>query len=961
MVKKKKPIPLLTITEDVDYDADTLGETVNAKEDNALSDDGDLTELAPGAKAGRYMILDQLGRGGMGVVYKAYDPELDRQIALKLLSTKKKSRTSADQAKERLLREAQALARLSHPNVVSAYDVGTIGGEVFVAMELLDGKTLKEWIDEDKPNQKNVVEVLVAAGKGIAAAHKAGLIHRDIKAENIIVGTDGRVRVLDFGLARVASNKEIEKAGQDLQDWTGDFLVSGHSTDSDIGKSNLDKPMTMDGVVMGTPGYMAPEQYTGGDLDELSDQYSFCVTLYEALYGQKPHRARTFKQMKEKVTTKAPGPPPQDIKIPLKWKKIIFKGLSLSRLDRFASMNELLAELAIDPHLATKRWAGGSLALLLLLGTFIGATQWQSMRDKKCQGAEQKLIGVWDRQLKQTIKGAFGKSGRQYAAATFERVENLLDQRASEWLQERAQACEATRVKGEQSEQLMDLRMMCLDRRLGEIKALTAVFAHQADAQVVDKAVQAVADLPTLEPCRDVKALASGVLLPTDPNTRKQIKAIREQLAMAGALEKSGKYAEGFKVAEECLLAAKKIAYLPLEAEVMYQLGLLQEQLSKYDEAEASLRQAAWLADYSGLDEVREKAMLRLVFVLGYLEYKLDEAKKTGKLAKAIIGRLGNDERTLAEWNEWIGLSYNIAGEYDLALKHLHEAFRMMKKVLGPEHLRVAGVLISLGFASDDKGDLDQAAKYTAQAIQIREKALGPKHPEVAKAYNNIGIIYYEKGDYDRAMAYYNSALEIRETILGADHSEVGVSLINIGLLFYEKGDYQPAMKNYLRALDNWEKSLGKNHPHLTHILNGMGNVFLRQDKFEQARTHFNRALEILNLAKISDNPQASYSQNGLGWIELHLGNKARAATLFEKVIHLCGTDKCTGEEIQPLAETQFGLAQILWPNPKKRGRALNLAEKCRLIFKDLHSVQAKTNLDLVRSWLASRDSKTGR
>ncbi|HHH29550.1 MAG TPA: serine/threonine protein kinase, partial [Polyangiaceae bacterium] len=209
------------------------------------------TSLSPGDRLGRYEIRACAGIGGMGVVYEAYDPELDRRIALKVLRPHHRGEGS-----RRLSREARALAKLSHPNVVSVFDVGSEGDRVFIAMELIDGSTLREWLDEVR-SRAEVLEAFIEAGRGLAAAHERGLVHRDFKPDNVLVGEDGRVVVTDFGLAR-------------------------HRFVSDT------DDVTRDGAIVGTPAYMAPEVRSGGDVDARSDQFSFAVALYQALHGHLP-------------------------------------------------------------------------------------------------------------------------------------------------------------------------------------------------------------------------------------------------------------------------------------------------------------------------------------------------------------------------------------------------------------------------------------------------------------------------------------------------------------------------------------------------------------------------------------------------------------------------------------------------------------------------------------------------
>ena len=224
-------------------------------------------DVVRGSSLGRYIVLDRVGEGGMGIVYTAYDPELNRRVAIKLVRAVASKSTSAKDRQARLLREAQAMARLSHPNVIAVHDVGTYGEQVFIAMELVDGTTLKEWLKQARRSWREIVEVFLAAGKGLAAAHAAGLVHRDFKPSNVLVGKDGRVRVMDFGVARPVS--------------TADDKVPGESPFAEV-----DVALTRVGSVVGTPRYMAPEQRGGQPVDPRSDQFSFCASLYEALYGE---------------------------------------------------------------------------------------------------------------------------------------------------------------------------------------------------------------------------------------------------------------------------------------------------------------------------------------------------------------------------------------------------------------------------------------------------------------------------------------------------------------------------------------------------------------------------------------------------------------------------------------------------------------------------------------------------
>ncbi|MFT3838292.1 MAG: protein kinase [Myxococcaceae bacterium] len=267
----------------------------------------------------RYQLLDVIGAGGMGVVYTAYDPQLSRNIALKLVRSTSTNEEVAAKSRGRLLREAQAMAQLSHPNVVAVYDAGTHEGQVFVAMELVQGDTLKLWLRGHKLGWREIAQVFAAAGEGLAAAHARGLVHRDFKPDNVLVGADGRVRVTDFGLAR------LEYTEPEVAASTEASLAARPSS------------MTETGMLLGTPAYMAPEQLKHQPVDARSDQFSFCVALFEALYGKRPYRL-TSAELDEIEF-------PKDSKTPKALIAVLQKGLQRQPADRFTSMNELNAAL----------------------------------------------------------------------------------------------------------------------------------------------------------------------------------------------------------------------------------------------------------------------------------------------------------------------------------------------------------------------------------------------------------------------------------------------------------------------------------------------------------------------------------------------------------------------------------------------------------------------------------------
>jgi eukaryotic-like serine/threonine-protein kinase len=305
--------------------------------------------LVVGDRVGRYLILGAIGAGGMGVVFSAYDPQLDRKVAIKLLRSG--SPIGATEARARLRREAQAIAQLNHPNVVGVYDVGTTeAGDVYVAMEFVDGDTLTAWLPRWNRSWRDIVDIFVQAGRGLAAAHEVGLLHRDFKPDNVLVGTDGRPRVGDFGLARSLITPEEHAVSAPRQ-------------------TPVSSALTATGTVLGTPRYMPPEQLGGGAIDARSDQFAFCVALYEALFGCHPLRGETAVAMCEHGVRAEP--PMEGHKVSAGVIRAVMRGLEREPAKRFPSMSALLSELTPPTLTRSPRWIAAVLAGVLLIAVTV--------------------------------------------------------------------------------------------------------------------------------------------------------------------------------------------------------------------------------------------------------------------------------------------------------------------------------------------------------------------------------------------------------------------------------------------------------------------------------------------------------------------------------------------------------------------------------------------------------------
>ncbi len=307
----------------------------NTATDDSSRPRGELELLASGDTIDRYQILSVLGTGGMGVVYRAHDPDLERDVALKLLRDPAAGSAGGNSASaQRLLREARAMAKLVHPNLVTVFDVGTSEGRVFVAMEYVEGSNLKEWMSAGRRSFRERFELLLAAGRGIAKAHAAGVVHRDLKPDNILVRDDGTPLVADFGLARRADEGEgpVEPAAR-----RGDPMAI---------------QLTSTGALLGTPAYMSPEQFLGKPADARSDQFSFAVVVHWALFGKRPFVGQTVEELAAAVLLGKTAPPPVDHDVPRKLLPVLQRALRNNPEARYPSMDDFLAALE---HAAASR------------------------------------------------------------------------------------------------------------------------------------------------------------------------------------------------------------------------------------------------------------------------------------------------------------------------------------------------------------------------------------------------------------------------------------------------------------------------------------------------------------------------------------------------------------------------------------------------------------------------------
>ena len=840
-----------------------------------------------GETVGRYIVLDSLGEGGMGAVCLAYDPKLDRKVALKFL------RRGMANWETRLIREAQAMAHLPHPNIVPVHDVGEHHGLFFIAMEYVDGATVAQWLKERRRSVREIVDVFVAAGRGIAAAHAAGLIHRDVKPSNLLIGKDGRVLVTDFGLVRSSTPRAASggepSAGDDAAASAAAAAAAVADPDSPTSvrlaaSSSGGEALTRAGTILGTPSFMAPEQFQeGATVDERTDQFSFCVSLYRALYGEAP-----FEERVDGVG--ALRPPPEGRRVPRYLRRILLRGLSLDPAARHPSMTALLAALEHDPALARRRALGATAVLLAIAA---GITAWRidrRQRSQVCAGADEQLAEAWSAQRRQALAAAFTGTGLPWAPRVLVRTAALIDDYGRRWSAMRREACEATRVRGDQSEELLDLRVECLDDRRAELRSLVDQLIA-GDRGVLEHAVPAAQSLTSVDECADARLLKEPMRLPMAASRRADIGALRLRLAQARGLFDTGQYAAALALVDAVVAQARPFAFRPLDAEAAYQRGQLLERSGDDKGARVALTDALIAAEEGRHDLVAGEAATELVRVLANGEPHFDEALAWSRHAQAWIGRMNGNDRLLSSLEYNLGILYFRMGKYDLARTHDERAVALRERLLGPDHPEVAAALGELANVYEAQGQRERAAEIQRRVLATTEKQLGPDHPDVAAGLVNIAAALGNQGRFDEALALYQRALAIFRRAYPPDHPFTATCLANLGEAQAGLGRLDDALASEERALAMRRRLFGDAHPDVAVSLSAIGELLDRRGDYRGALDKQQQALAIQEKLLGPHHPDLADTLIALGHVELHLKQGDRAVAALRRALALDITD----------------------------------------------------------------------
>ena len=865
-------------------------------------------EQSPGATLDRYRIVEQLGAGTMGVVLAAIDPALDRKVALKLLRPNPANDSTA--ARQRLLREAQAMARLAHPNVVTVYEVGTVGDDVFVAMEYIAGCNLADWLKQRPRSQREIVDAFAAAGRGLAAAHAAGIVHRDFKPANVLVSDDGRVRVADFGLATSP-------------------VAPAESTAANP-QAALPIGITATGAVLGTPAYMSPEQHEARPADARADQFSFCAALYEALYRELPFEGESYLAYAHNVIAGVLRPAPRGSRVPNRLRRILLRGLSTAPDRRYPAMGALLADLDRAMSAPRRRIAlagaglvgAGALAVFLLGG---GGEQ----APDPCAAADRPAAGLWNPAARGQVETAFKSSGTPNAADAFARLDRTMSRRVSQIRAMRRDACLATEVRQQESQVLYDRRLQCLASRGEEVAAFTAVYAS-GDRSVMERALQAALSLPPVEQCADPTALMAAVPPPTDPAARARVEKLEPLLARALALESAGKWAEAAKQAESVVAQADPIGYAPLRARAHFHLAQIVSRLDEHERCSAELRVAADLAAAAHDDLLLARIWIALHFTVGYEMSKPDEAKPLEAVATAAIERAGRDAELRGAFENSLGAVALGVADFPTAAKHFLAAVGHYEKAFGEEYPKVADILANAGIALADGGRFAEAREAHERALAIRTRLLGPEHLSVGQSYKSLGVLADDMGRTEEALELFRRAQAILEKTLPPDHQQQATALSSIAVQLDKLYRSDEALPLHLRGIAILEQKPKGNEIALSFGLTALGVCYAGLEHYQDAFAAFRRALALKEqVLGGRDHVMLAYTLSPMGRAAWKMGDLAQASSLGRRSLAIL--ERQVGRDHPEVAYPLLSLAEIALAR-RDPAKALGLIERSKAI-----------------------------
>ncbi len=905
-------------------------------------------DLQRGTHLGRYTVESVLGRGGMGVVYLAHDSLLDRRVALKLLHS-----THAEAA-ERLGLEAQALAKLDDPHVVAVYDAGEIDGQVFLAMQYIDGEDLARALARRRPPTSQIMGWFVEAGRGLAAAHAVGLVHRDFKPSNVLIDRRGRVAVTDFGLARTV----------------------------DPGPRGV----TRMGSIMGTPAYMSPEQHALQPANEASDQFSFCVALWEALFGgQHPYIVGDRGSMSPFAIGYAiyDGdliPPPRGNRVPRRALDAIIRGLSRDPAKRWPSMTALIAELA--PPAKRRIWplvvtfgaltaAGGAAAVYLALRHEQPATV-------TCDRVAADRIGAtWSAMQKTAVAARFAATKRPYAKLASDQLDAAVDRYSTRWQSITSDVCKAERASTGAAPELVVRKRACLDSRLDALRVLVTAVTGDVSPELVDNASQLGDGLPDLGDCADSTEMSALPMVP--PAIAAEVGQLELKLDAALVRGITGDYRGARDAAAAIVKRADELGYVPLQAHAYSVLG--RSKVALIEPARKDLVHAAELAIGQHLDRAAASALALAAQASG-TEHALDALETLSPLAKAAAARTGDRKlvvgaeiataRGLVHARKWRDGSVACHAAYADALRldsHtqiddardcliealtplgetkentevLDQIIADRTKDLGPDHPQVATYLDVRAHDEVMRGELAQAHADAEHALDIIRRVYGDHHFKVALALDNLAYVIEAEGKTKDAIAMFEQALAMTDESRPEQLVTIAGLHTSIAMMENSNDEHAKALEHFAHAVELVTKGSGPNSLELAFLLLNYGQI-RSEDSVDESLRILGQARDIL---ASNHDKRVSAAGTAMGIVAYNAKRFADARKFAEATLADLGDESM----IQQVAMTKNVLARSLVETHGDKARARTLMTEAKAAFQKL-GPNFKGNVKASDEWL---------
>lgn len=758
----------------------------------------------PRPSLGRYEVIRLIGEGGFGSVYEARDPQLERRVALKIMLPR------VGAGPETLLREGRSIARVAHPNVVAVHEVGTSDdGELYLAMELLTGGTLRAWADDQPRSVGEIVAKYAQAARGLAAIHGAGLVHGDFKPDNGLLGEDGRVRVADFGLARLL----VDRPGPEA--WIGDNV--------DITR------------VAGTPLYMAPEQHRGKDVDAWSDQHALCVSLFETVYGSPPFHGSTYDELVEAVSLgRVRYPERPQRRVPRWLKQIMLRGLQVDPRARFPSMEALADALERD---RSRPWKWSAAAIVVGASVAAGFALGEPARETPalCDSVDEKVRRVWDLDRQRSLGEAVAAPGDPSLVETWSRARERVEDYVVAWEEGVRSVC-ASPPSNRDDLVEMGARLRCLDHRLSEVDRFLEL-AQAEPEQVALRAAETAWRLSTVSSClRDAVAFVGESGKP-DP----QAEDLRHQLAKLRALRLAADPERVTQPAVELVEQAMALGHAPIEAESRLQYGVALQDAGAWDEAYEQHHRAALVAHGAGMHRVAAEAWTNMIAISGFLA-KRDQAMRIRADADRALARIGDAPLLEAYLYQAMGAVHLFTADPEAARAAYERALELKRPILDEGDPDMARAWNDVGTALEATGDVVGAIAAYESGITIFRQSVGEHAGMVGTYLNNLGAMELRSGQMDAAQRHLQEARRVMSKAWGTTHPYFAMATLNLARYALATGDLAGAAGLAAQSEALLTENVAADHPFFA-------DTWVVQAQVHATQEDWNRALELAERA----------------------------------------------------------------------------------------------------------------